>query len=161
MVAALRADPEVAAMLDAGKPEVSGFWQERRRWCRARFDLLGHVAYDYKTTDDASASGFERAMTTYGYHQQADFYLRGLRALGHPAGAEPMRFICQEKQRPVPRAGPHLRRARDGGRGGTQRPRDPHLRRVQEERRMARLPRRSTPSRPSGLRPPTSTATPT
>jgi hypothetical protein len=41
MAAALRADPEVAAILDAGAPEVSVFWQERGAWCRGRFDLLG------------------------------------------------------------------------------------------------------------------------
>ena len=100
MVTALRANPEVAAMLDAGTPEVSVFWQEYGAWCRGRFDLLGEVGDDYKTTDDASARGFERAMSTYGYHQQADFYLRGLRAIGHPAGERPMRFICQEKTYP-------------------------------------------------------------
>ena len=100
MVKALRANPEVVAMLDDGDPEVSAFWQEHGAWCRARLDLLGSVGYDYKTTDDASAQGFEHAMATYGYHQQADFYLRGLRALGHPAGDAPLRFICQEKQAP-------------------------------------------------------------
>lgn len=100
MVEALRANPEVAAMLDSGKSEVSAFWQERGAWCRARFDLLGPVAYDYKTAEDVSARGFEHAMTDYGYHQQAEFYQRGLRALGHPAGDEPMRFICQEKRDP-------------------------------------------------------------
>lgn len=100
MVAALRADAEVAAILDAGTPEVSTFWQEQGIWCRGRFDLLGDVGDDYKTTEDASARGFERAMSTYGYHQQADFYLRGLRVLGHPAGDQPMRFICQESQAP-------------------------------------------------------------
>lgn len=100
MVAALRANPEVAAMLDSGKPEVSAFWQEKGAWCRARFDLLGPVAYDYKTTEDASALGFEHDMAKYGYHQQAEFYLRGLRALGHEAAEEPLRFICQEKQEP-------------------------------------------------------------
>lgn len=100
MAAALRANPEVAAMLDDGEPEVSAFWRERRAWCRARVDLLGPRAYDYKTTDDASDRGFEHAMETYGYHQQADFYLRGLRILGHEAGDHPMRFICQEKQAP-------------------------------------------------------------
>jgi len=100
MVAALRADPEVADMLDAGTPEVSVFWQEQGAWCRGRFDLLGDVGDDYKTADDASARGFEKSMSTYGYHQQADFYLRGLRAIGHPAGDQPMRFICQEKQAP-------------------------------------------------------------
>lgn len=100
MVAALRANPEVAAMLDSGESEVSAFWQEKGAWCRARFDLLGPLAYDYKTTEDASALGFEHAMATYSYHQQAEFYLRGLRALGHVAGDQPFRFICQEKQEP-------------------------------------------------------------
>lgn len=100
MVAALRADADVSAILDAGTPEVSVFWQERGAWCRGRFDLLGDLGDDYKTTDDASPRGFERAMSTYGYHQQADFYLRGLRAIRHPAGERPMRFICQEKTAP-------------------------------------------------------------
>lgn len=100
MGAALRANAEVSAMLASGLPEVSAFWRERGTWCRARLDLLGATAYDYKTAEDASARGFEHDMTSYGYHQQADFYLRGLRALGHPAGDKPMRFIAQEKQEP-------------------------------------------------------------
>lgn len=100
MAAALRSNPEVAAMFDSGTPEVSVFWREQSAWCRGRFDLLGEVGDDYKTCDDASPRGFEVAMSKYGYHQQADFYLRGLRAIGHPAGERPMRFICQEKQAP-------------------------------------------------------------
>lgn len=100
MIRALHDDPEVAAMLASGKPEVSAFWQERGIWLRARYDLLGASPYDYKTTDDASALGFERAMSTYGYHQQAEFYLRGLYALEHEAWRQPFRFICQEKQEP-------------------------------------------------------------
>jgi hypothetical protein len=100
MVAALRGAPEVAAMLDSGKAEVSAFWQEQGVWCRARYDLLGPFGYDYKTTLDASARGFEHDLAAYSYHQQADFYLRGLRAIGHEAGDRPMRFICQEKQEP-------------------------------------------------------------
>jgi hypothetical protein len=39
-------------------------------------------------------------MGSYGYHQQSEFYLRGLAALGHPAASEPMRFICQETEAP-------------------------------------------------------------
>jgi len=100
MVEALRGNPEVAAILDAGTPEVSVFWQERGAWCRGRFDLLGDIGDDYKTAEDASPSGFQHSMSTYGYHQQADFYLRGLRAVDHPAGDRPMRFICQEKAAP-------------------------------------------------------------
>jgi hypothetical protein len=100
MVLALRDNPEVAAMLTSGKPEVSAFWTEGGAWCRARFDLLGPTAYDYKTAEDVSPQGFEHAMATYGYHQQAEFYQRGLRALGHVAGKHPMKFICQEKSAP-------------------------------------------------------------
>lgn len=101
MAKALREHPEIAAILDACAPEVSGFWQEGDVWCRSRYDLLSDtVAWDYKTAEDSSARGFERAMSTYGYHQQTEFYQRGLRALGHPAAVEPMRFIVQETQDP-------------------------------------------------------------
>jgi hypothetical protein len=102
MATSLVANPEVAAILKASKAEVSGFWQEGNdTWCRARYDLLGNRhAYDYKTCEDASSQGFERAMGSYGYHQQAEFYQRGLRALGHPAAKRPLRFICQETQAP-------------------------------------------------------------
>ena len=71
-----------------------------RVWCRARYDLLGALGWDYKTAEDCSTQGFEHAMSTYGYHQQAEFYQRGLRALGHQAAADPMRFIVQETQEP-------------------------------------------------------------
>jgi hypothetical protein len=101
MAEALRAHPEIADILDACQPEVSAFWQEGDVWCRSRYDLLSDtIAWDYKTAEDSSARGFEHAMETYGYHQQAEFYQRGLRALGHDAGAEPMRFIVQETQAP-------------------------------------------------------------
>jgi hypothetical protein len=101
MATALRAHEEVATILDTAKAEVSGFWTEGGIWCRARYDLLQEtVAWDYKTADDASPRGFQRAMAAYGYHQQAEYYQRGLVALGHPAGANPMRFIVQEPQEP-------------------------------------------------------------
>jgi hypothetical protein len=101
MVESLVAHPEVSAILQACKPEVSAFWTEGDIWCRARYDLLSDtIAWDYKTADDTSPHGFEHAMSTYGYHQQAEFYQRGLAALGHAAAAEPMRFIVQETQSP-------------------------------------------------------------
>lgn len=101
MADALRAHWQIDAILDACQSEVSGFWQDGNVWLRARYDLLSDtVAWDYKTAEDASARGFEHAMATYGYHQQAEFYQRGLRALGHPAAADPMRFIVQETQAP-------------------------------------------------------------
>lgn len=101
MVEVLRSHSEVVAILDSSQPEVSGFWQEGDVWMRARYDLLGdRLAYDYKTCQDASRRGFSKTMGSYGYHQQAEFYQRGLRALGHAAGKRPMRFICQETTAP-------------------------------------------------------------
>lgn len=101
MADVLRAELEVHDIIESSASEVSGFWTEAGVWCRARYDILGDsLAWDYKTAEDSSARGFEHAMSTYGYHQQAEFYQRGLRALGHPAAAEPMRFIVQEAQEP-------------------------------------------------------------
>jgi hypothetical protein len=100
MAEALRTYLEVTDIIDACKPEVSAFWQEGDVWLRSRYDLLGDLAWDYKTCEDATTHGFESAMASWGYHQQAEFYQRGLRALGHPAGSSPMRFICQETAAP-------------------------------------------------------------
>lgn len=101
MAEVLRAELEIRDIIASSKSEVSGFWTEGGIWCRARYDILGGtLAWDYKTAEDSSARGFERAMETYGYHQQAEFYQRGLKALGHAAGTAPMRFIVQETQEP-------------------------------------------------------------
>lgn len=101
MAEALRADKEVRKILDTSQPEVSAFWQDGKVWCRARYDLLSDAAaYDYKTARDVTRRGFSLAMGSYGYHQQADFYERGLTALKHPAAGTPMRFICQETEPP-------------------------------------------------------------
>lgn len=101
MAEALRADPAVRDILDACSDEVSAFWQEGPVWLRARIDLLGDLhAWDYKTTTDVTRRGFSKAMASYGYHQQSEFYQRGLKALGHKAGGAPMRFICQETEPP-------------------------------------------------------------
>lgn len=101
MADALRSDATVREMLDVGRSEVSAFWQDGDVWCRARYDLLSDFeALDYKTTQDVTVRGFGKSMASYGYHQQAEFYLRGLRALGHPAADRPLRFICQETEPP-------------------------------------------------------------
>lgn len=100
MADALRAIPEVAEILEADS-EVSGFWREGDIWLRARYDLLSDVAaWDYKTCEDATRRGFSKAMASYGYHQQAEFYRRVLAGLGHPAAKSPLRFICQETEPP-------------------------------------------------------------
>lgn len=101
MVNALQAHPEVRDILDACESEVSAFWQEGPVWLRARYDLLSNArAYDYKTCQDSTRRGFSKSMANFGYHQQAEFYDRGLKALGHPAAGVSMQFICQETTAP-------------------------------------------------------------
>lgn len=101
MAEVLRDTPEVAEIIEASEHEVSAFWQEDDSWLRARYDLLSDTAADdYKTCQDASRRGFSKSMSSYGYHQQAEFYQRGLKVLGHAAGKRPMRFICQEVTAP-------------------------------------------------------------
>lgn len=101
MAAALNADPRLRQILDDCRSEVSGFWREGTTWARARYDLLcERQAYDYKTCQDCTRRGFSTSMASYGYHQQAELYARGLRVLGHPAGDLPLLFICQETAPP-------------------------------------------------------------
>jgi hypothetical protein len=102
MALALKSHTEVRDILAASVAEVSAFWQEGGIWCRARYDLLGDLgSYDYKTTrHDTTRRGFSLDMGAYAYHQQADFYQRALKALGHPAADVPLRFICQETAAP-------------------------------------------------------------
>lgn len=101
MVEALNTVPEVYEILERSKSEVSAFWREGSIWGRARYDLLSETdTHDYKTCQDATARGFSKAMASYGYHQQAEWYLRGLKALGHAAARRPLRFICQETEPP-------------------------------------------------------------
>jgi len=101
MVEALHMLPDVVEILAKAESEVSGFWTEGGAWCRSRYDLLTDTeAWDSKTTQDVSRLRFSKALGSYGYHQQAEFYQRGLRALGHKAGRKRMRFICQETEAP-------------------------------------------------------------
>ncbi len=51
--------------------------------CKAKVDFTAEQwCYDLKTCSDNSPRGFERALSEYGYHIQAAFYLDGLRANG-------------------------------------------------------------------------------
>ena len=101
MADALRADETINAILESSQSEVSAFCQVGPVWLRARIDLLGERdAWDYKTTEDASRRGFQKALGNFSYHQQADLYQRVLAELGHPAGKRPFKFICQETEAP-------------------------------------------------------------
>lgn len=101
MLAVARSHPEIAPLIE-GDHEVSAFWQDDATgvWLRARFDILtDREAADYKTAADASRRGFQKAIARYGYHQQAEFYGRALKALGISDDPR-FRFIVQETSTP-------------------------------------------------------------
>lgn len=111
MAAALREHPVVTRLLDpeAGAPEQSLFWVDADTdvACRARLDWLPHpqasgrvIAWDYKTAVSAAPDKFERAIDDHGYHQQADWYLDGMRALGLAGDDAVFLFVVQEKTPP-------------------------------------------------------------
>ncbi|WP_416902728.1 PD-(D/E)XK nuclease-like domain-containing protein [Micromonospora echinospora] len=110
MAAALRDHPTAAALLrpEGGRPELSAFWidPETRIWCRLRTDWLDVsrpgrlIVPDYKTCASAAPDDLQRAIWDHGYHQQADWYLGGLRALGLAAEDSQFVFIFQEKRPP-------------------------------------------------------------
>lgn len=85
--------------------EHTVFWTDKETGieCKARFDVLGPLLVDLKTTRDASPKGFQRAIATYGYHIQAAHYMAGAIANGmEPRG---FLFACVETTAPYLPAG--------------------------------------------------------
>ena len=85
-----------------GQTELSYFWDDLgtiKGKCRP--DWLSDdssIVVDIKTTTDASPRGFQKSISTWGYHLQLGWYLRGLRKLGLPA--EQFSCIAIEKTPP-------------------------------------------------------------
>ncbi len=110
MADALRAHPAVALFGGrGGKPEQSMFWRDGPTgiWRRSRLDwhpvLTGRrlVVPDYKTCASADPEKLSRAVDDWGYQQQADWYLDGIKALGLAGDVEPVFvFVFQEKTPP-------------------------------------------------------------
>ena len=110
MVDAIRAHPIASALLDpdrGGKPEQSIFWQHHPDvWGRARADWFPTITEqgrpiltDYKTARTADPREFGRHAATFGYHQQAAWYLEGVQSvtgIDNPA----LVFVVQEKTAP-------------------------------------------------------------
>lgn len=109
MADALRAHPLVGRLFDPsrGEPERSLFWtdQETGVPCKARVDWLPDktgprlILPDYKTAESAHPDKFRKSAANLGYHQQAAWYMDGIRALGlddDPAFI----FVAQEKTPP-------------------------------------------------------------
>jgi len=107
MAAALRAHPVASVIFDpgrGGKPEQSLFWCDYGSdvWRRARLDWLPPsdgrrlIVADYKTTTCASPDAIARSVANFGYHQQAAWYLDGIREL-RPGSDPAFVFVFQEK----------------------------------------------------------------
>jgi hypothetical protein len=111
MARAIREHPVASALLDPdrGRPEVSLFWRDEGNGVdrRSRFDWLPDasdgrlIIPDYKTAQSAEPGAFARSAATYGYHQQAAWYMDAAVALGlaEPGGVSFV-FIAQEKTAP-------------------------------------------------------------
>lgn len=103
MVTALRTGPFGMAFTN-GDAEKSLFWKDPATgiMCRCRPDWMpkrGTIYPDYKTARSCRPEDLERAMWDYGYHQQAEWYETGLKALGICERPR-LLFIAQEKEPP-------------------------------------------------------------
>lgn len=88
---------------DAGKAEISAFWQDEVTGvdCRARFDWLRDdgLIVDLKTTRCAKPGTFEKLALNHRYHVQAAFYMEAYRRI---TGSEPIgfAFVAVDKEPP-------------------------------------------------------------
>lgn len=112
MAAKLKQHPVASALLDSarGKAEQSIVWRDDEFgvWRRALLDHLPFpvegrrlIVADYKTTNSGAPGDVPKAMHSYGYHQQLDWYLSGVKALGLHGDRDPAAvLIFQEKTKP-------------------------------------------------------------
>jgi PDDEXK-like domain of unknown function (DUF3799) len=110
MAEAIRRHPLASHLISPyrdGKPEQSLFWQDEETGIqrRCRVDWLPERGYgrfvlaDYKTCDHADPASIAKAVTNYGYLQQEQWYLDGIRALGLDDNPD-FWFVFQERNAP-------------------------------------------------------------
>lgn len=112
MAAAIRDHPVAGRLFapDAGTPEQTLIWRDGEFgvWRRAMLDWLPNrqrgqrlIVADYKTSRSAEPSSITKALDSYGYAQQAAWYLDAVKALNLHGGIEPaFVFVFQEKTAP-------------------------------------------------------------
>ncbi|MFM8899046.1 MAG: PD-(D/E)XK nuclease-like domain-containing protein [Burkholderiales bacterium] len=105
---AVRALPEVSALLAKGQPEVSAFWVDQTTGsaCKCRPDWVspagaGVVLVDIKTCPDASPKGFARAVANFRYDLQAAWYSHGYE---HASGLPVLGFVFAAVEHDYPHA---------------------------------------------------------
>jgi hypothetical protein len=110
MAAAIRAHPVASRLFTPGRgrPEQALIWRDDATGVmrRALLDWLPDVpggrliVPDYKTARSGDPDELSRAAHNYSYHQQAAWYLDGVRALGLGNDDAAFVFVCQEKDPP-------------------------------------------------------------
>lgn len=104
MASVLWQHPQWKILSPGSEREIALIWKDDSLdiWCRTRIDLLQpalRVPVDLKTAVDARPVAFTKAALTHGYHIQAAWTLRGLKAVtGHEH--ETFIFLVQEKEEP-------------------------------------------------------------
>lgn len=106
MAKSCREDQFVSSLLSSpGKNEVGVVWTDpdTKMRCKCLIDRITSwagwtVVIDFKTTDNATPSIFSLSVAKYGYHEQAAYYLEGLKRFSDI----PRRwiFVAVEKKRP-------------------------------------------------------------
>lgn len=109
MAEAIRAHPIASALLNPenGKPEQALFRQDEQEgvWLRSMLDWLPDsgdgrmIVPDYKTAVSAAPELFRKSSATFGYHQQAAWYVDMVLALDLAEDAAFV-FVAQEKTAP-------------------------------------------------------------
>lgn len=111
MAAALRAHPFAGALFapGSGKAEQTVLWRDEQTGvdCRALIDWLPNpspgrrlIVPEFKTCRSAAPDDIEKAFASYGYVQQADWYLGALRARKVADASTEFVFVFQEKEAP-------------------------------------------------------------
>ncbi|WPO70249.1 PD-(D/E)XK nuclease-like domain-containing protein [Streptomyces sp. KN37] len=111
MTEAIRQHPIAGQLFTpgTGAAEQSVFWTDPATGvrCRVRPDWIPDcgdgrlVVVDYKTCRSADPASLQKAVYEHGYHQQAAFYLDGVKALGLAGDQEPaFIFVFQTKTAP-------------------------------------------------------------
>lgn len=97
--------PIAGHLLGKGQAEHSIYWHDDATGVRRRIrpdylpeGLSRQLCIDYKTADSANPLAFQRAVATYGYHQQQAYYEDGLLELGFEDVG--FLFIVQSKTAP-------------------------------------------------------------
>lgn len=105
MVSSVLAHPLARRLLESGveSSEATVRWTHPPSGleCKARLDSYAapiDVAFDLKTTQDASPDGFARAVAKYGYHRQDAHYRDGMCEIGRTL--KHFVFIAVEKEPP-------------------------------------------------------------